>query len=80
MERCAVRTAVATIWTNPNSIREIDQPTLRYPVEIRDWLKNLTYDQRLDLCTSNRAQTQVLFGQEVVKKSERDGLGRSACH
>ncbi|MEY8749572.1 C40 family peptidase [Alkalicoccobacillus gibsonii] len=73
MKRCAVRTAVATIWTDPHSSREIDEPALQYPVHIQDWLSRLTHEQRLDLCTSNRTQTQALFGQEVLKVREENG-------
>ncbi|TSB45462.1 C40 family peptidase [Alkalicoccobacillus porphyridii] len=73
MKRYAVRTSVATIWTDPQSAREIDRPALRYPDAIRDWLNKLTYEERLDLCTANRAQTQALFGQEVVKLREENG-------
>ncbi|MDQ0207797.1 C40 family peptidase [Alkalicoccobacillus murimartini] len=73
MERCAVRTAVATVWTKPESIREVDKLVVGYPDAIQEWLTTLTFEERLDLCTSNRTQTQALFGQEVMKLREVGG-------
>jgi hypothetical protein len=31
-------------------------------VRVREWLEEMTYDQRLCLCTENIIQSQVLFG------------------
>lgn len=61
-----VSTSVANVWTAPKSPREIDHFVTGNPVEIREWLAELDYDLRLQLCTNNLLQSQILFGQEVI--------------
>lgn len=61
---CAVK--VGTIWTEPNSAREIDIPAISNPVLLVEWLEALTYKQRLALCDENRVQTQLLYGEPVL--------------
>ncbi|SEQ08494.1 C40 family peptidase [Piscibacillus halophilus] len=58
--------AVATIWTNPESPREIDADGLSQPVLLQNWYDTLTSKQRSDLCYENRVQSQLLFGEEVI--------------
>ncbi|MCY8443051.1 peptidase, partial [Bacillus spizizenii] len=65
-----VISAVANIWTAPDSPRPSDQAMLRPTVLIRDWLERMTYDERLGLCTDNVIQTQVLFGEKVLVTAE----------
>ncbi|MGM0861326.1 C40 family peptidase [Bacillus atrophaeus] len=67
-----VRSAVANIWTAPASPRKADQPMLGKTVRVREWLEEMTYDQRLCLCTENIIQSQVLFGGEVTVVSEKE--------
>ncbi|MCI3985839.1 C40 family peptidase [Bacillus vallismortis] len=66
-----VISAVANIWTAPDSPRPADQVMLRPTVMIRDWLERMTYDDRLGLCTDNVIQTQVLFGEKVLVTGEQ---------
>jgi gamma-D-glutamyl-L-lysine dipeptidyl-peptidase len=61
---CAV--PVATVWTSPESAREIDEPGIANPVRLTEWLEKLPYEPRLDLCDGNRIQTQLLFGEPVI--------------
>ncbi|MEH6975229.1 MULTISPECIES: C40 family peptidase [unclassified Bacillus (in: firmicutes)] len=65
--------SVATVWTDPDAPRRIDQAMLSRPVHVKEWLDSLTYEKRLELCTANLIQTQVLFGEEVLVLEERDG-------
>ncbi|PON02126.1 peptidase [Bacillus halotolerans] len=67
-----VISAVANIWTAPDTPRPFDQTMLDPTVSIREWLYSMTYDQRLGLCTDNVIQTQVLFGEEVLVTAEQD--------
>ena len=62
----SVRVAVATVWTTNQSIRELDRPAVTDPVRLEEWLLAMNYEERLDLCHSNRIQTQVLFGDQVL--------------
>ncbi|MDX1807347.1 MAG: NlpC/P60 family protein [Paenisporosarcina sp.] len=61
---CSV--AVATVWTTPESVRDIDQPGIENPVQINKWIEALTNKELLDLCDENRVQTQLLFGEPVT--------------
>ncbi|PRP56176.1 NlpC/P60 family protein [Bacillus halotolerans] len=80
-----VISAVANVWTAPDTPRPFDQTMLDQTVSIREWLKSMTYDQRLGLCTDNVIQTQVLFGEEVLVTAEQDEWvsvvvpGQSSC-
>lgn len=65
--------SVANVWTHPEAPRKVDQMMLSKPVRIRAWLDSLPYGARLELCTANLIQTQVLFGEEVLVLEERDG-------
>ncbi|GEL78757.1 C40 family peptidase [Tenuibacillus multivorans] len=58
--------AVSTIWTEPNSPREIDEPGLHEPANIHQWYNALTTDKRRDLCDLNLVQSQLLYGEEVI--------------
>lgn len=61
---CSV--SVATVWTTPESVREIDQPGIDNPVRMNKWIEALTNKDLLDLCNNNRVQTQLLFGEPVI--------------
>jgi gamma-D-glutamyl-L-lysine dipeptidyl-peptidase len=72
-EKAAVNVEVATVWTSPDSARDLDAPALTNPVYIKKWLDSLTHETRLALCDENRIQSQILFGQEVLVLEEREG-------
>lgn len=57
---------VASVWTSPESAREIDAAGTSNPIRLMEWLEKLTYEPRLDLCDSNRIQTQILYGEPVI--------------
>ncbi|PLR81719.1 MULTISPECIES: C40 family peptidase [Bacillus] len=61
-----VNVSVANVWTSYDSARPIDEAVTTNPVDLGSWLNGLTYDTRLELCSSNLLQTQVLFGEEVI--------------
>jgi len=61
---CSV--AVATVWSSPESARELDSAGLESPVRMNKWIEALTYKELLDLCLENRVQTQLLFGEPVL--------------
>lgn len=66
-----VRVAVATVWRAPEAARPVDAKALRAPADVRGWLAAMSLDQRRDL--QGRADTQVLLGDRVLVKAERDG-------
>ena len=61
---CAV--PVATVWTSPESVRDIDQAGITNPVQLTKWLGQLPFEALLDLCNGNRVQTQLLYGEPVI--------------
>ncbi|MFT0802267.1 C40 family peptidase [Bacillus swezeyi] len=65
--------SVANVWTHRGAPRKVDEMMLSQPVRIRSWLDSLSYEDRLELCTENLIQTQVLFGEKVVVLDEKDG-------
>lgn len=70
MYACAV--PVATVWTSPESARELDTEGVSNPLQLNKWLEKLAYEERLDLCNGNRVQTQLLYGEPVIVE-EVDG-------
>ncbi len=65
-EIMTVNVAVATLWTSNQSYRELDRPAISHPVRLEEWLLFMNKAERLDLCESNRIQTQLLFGEQVM--------------
>lgn len=64
---------VATVWTNPESARDIDVDGTTNPTDIDRWIASLTYETNLALCDENRVQTQILYGEPVIITGTRDG-------
>ena len=64
--------AVATVWTTNQSIREQDQPAVTNPVRLEEWLMCMNIEERLDLYKSNRIQSQLLFGDQVLLLKVRE--------
>jgi gamma-D-glutamyl-L-lysine dipeptidyl-peptidase len=69
-----VDVSVATLWTSPAKPRpRIDAPALTNPVNMQQWLDNMSTAQRLALTTHNATQTQALFGTKVYIIGRRPG-------
>ncbi|MFS0750312.1 NlpC/P60 family protein [Oceanobacillus sp. 1P07AA] len=67
-----VNVQVATVWTTPESARDIDKDGLTNPTNINQWYQHLSYNERLALCNENRVQTQALYGEPVIIINELD--------
>src|SRR5690625_7104841 len=63
---------VATVWTEPASAREIDLAGTAAPTDIDQWISGLSYEMNLALCTENREQSQLLFGEPVIVTEKRE--------
>ncbi|MFA1822464.1 NlpC/P60 family protein [Virgibacillus oceani] len=63
---------VATVWTEPASAREIDALGTANPTSIEAWIDSLSYEMNLALCTENRVQSQLLFGEPVLVTKTKD--------
>ncbi|MCM3741981.1 C40 family peptidase [Oceanobacillus luteolus] len=57
---------VATIWTEPESPRLIDELATGNPTDIKRWLEELSKEEKLALISEDRIQTQILYGEAVV--------------
>ncbi|GLI06251.1 gamma-D-glutamyl-L-lysine endopeptidase [Paenibacillus tyrfis] len=69
-KRVRVAVSVATVWTSPDSPCPLDEPALRHPAAITEWLGAMTVKDKLDLYGANRIQTQMLYGTEAVAAEE----------
>ncbi len=68
--RALIDVSVATLWREPRIHRRIDRPSLRNPVAVGRWNRNLrTADQRRWLV--GNVQTQALYGMEVLVRERR---------
>ncbi|GGB62412.1 gamma-D-glutamyl-L-lysine endopeptidase [Lentibacillus populi] len=63
---------VATVWTNPESAREMDRFGTSNPTNMDKWIESLTFEQRVALCDENRVQTQLLYGEMVLISEVQD--------
>lgn len=61
-----VAVQVATVWTNPESARPIDQLVTGDSVDMEKWLRRLSKDEKLALSHDNRIQTQALYGEVAI--------------
>ncbi|APC49730.1 peptidase [Virgibacillus halodenitrificans] len=57
---------VATVWTSPESARDVDTAGVTTPTNIDKWIANLTHEEKLALCDENRVQSQLLYGEPVL--------------
>ncbi|UJL45968.1 C40 family peptidase [Virgibacillus sp. NKC19-16] len=57
---------VATVWTSPESPREVDEPGVSTQADIDQWIHDLTHEESLALCDENLIQSQVLYGEPVL--------------
>ncbi|MBM7838667.1 cell wall-associated NlpC family hydrolase [Alkalihalobacillus xiaoxiensis] len=73
MEEMKVNVPVATLWTSPESPRDVDLAAIQTPTFYEQWLEKLTFEQRLQLCTNNLVQSQVLFNETVLVLREENG-------
>ncbi|WP_067728561.1 C40 family peptidase [Oceanobacillus damuensis] len=63
---------VATVWTNPESVREMDVDGTANPTNIDNWVESLSYEASLALCNENRVQSQILYGEPVLVTEVKD--------
>ncbi|MDW7615802.1 C40 family peptidase [Peribacillus simplex] len=69
-ERIAyVDVAVATLWTEPGLLRDIDAPSASNPVDLNAWIRSMNYEDKLWLV--GNLETQALYGSKVTILEER---------
>lgn len=57
-----VKVAVATLWTSPEQVRDVDGPALAGPTNIPKWISGLTVDEQVGDCVLS----QLLLGERVL--------------
>jgi cell wall-associated NlpC family hydrolase len=62
---------IATVWTDPTAVRDIDAPAVAGDPDVGAWTASMGFDERLDL--HGRILTQALPGEPVLVDGERDG-------
>ncbi|HET7573422.1 MAG TPA: NlpC/P60 family protein [Gaiellaceae bacterium] len=76
-QHATIDVAVATLWKEPAAARPLDAPSLRNPVDLNAWNRNLaTTAARIWL--DDHVQTQALYGQDVTVLAVRGGWARVA--
>lgn len=64
---------VATVWTLPEKVRDLDKDGIGSPADIDRWLNAMDYNAKLSLCNENRVQTQLLYGEQVLVTGLQQG-------
>lgn len=67
---------VATVWTNPDSAREVDAHGTGETVKINKWIETMNEQENHDLTKSGRIQTQLLYGEPVLVEEVVDGWAK----
>ncbi|MBN9734366.1 MULTISPECIES: NlpC/P60 family protein [unclassified Pseudonocardia] len=75
-DRAVVGVSVATVWTSPTSPRTRDRAAVSAPADPAGWLASMTVEDRRELTTASRTQTQVLYGTPVRVLERRTGWAR----
>lgn len=57
---------VATVWTAPEKVRPVDAQGLAKHPNLNNWLQSMSWEDQQDLISSNRIQTQLLYGEPVL--------------
>ncbi|ONI69506.1 hypothetical protein BWI15_23305 [Kribbella sp. ALI-6-A] len=71
MKVVAAKVPVSTVWTSPEAPRDIDAPAVAAVPDVAAWTKSMDTETRLGL--HGRTLTQLLYGEPVIVRSERDG-------
>ncbi|MFL6133461.1 MAG: NlpC/P60 family protein [Nocardioidaceae bacterium] len=66
-----VRVPVCTVWSSPDAPRDVDEAAVRDEPDVAGWAASMGPDLRHGL--HGRTETQLLLGEPVVVRDERDG-------
>ncbi|MFB5663425.1 NlpC/P60 family protein [Alteribacillus sp. HJP-4] len=77
-EKAYVDVSVSTVWVEPDSARDIDEPALGNPVDHDAWTESMTYEEKLWLV--GNLETQALYGMEVSILEEEGDWAKVAVH
>lgn len=66
-----VRVPVCTVWSSPDAPRDVDEAAVRDEPDVAGWAASMGPDLRQGL--HGRTETQLLLGEPVVVRDERDG-------
>lgn len=70
--------AVATLWTEPDIARPIDQPSTTNPVDLWKWTRSMTLDDKLWLV--GNLETQALLGNKVTIDEQKGDWVKVVVH
>ena len=71
MNLAAVRVPVSTLWTSPDAPRDADALAIAQEPDTAAWCEAMDEESRLGL--HGRTLSQLLFGEPVIVRTERDG-------
>lgn len=67
---------VATVWTSPESVREVDAHGTGETVKMNKWIETMNEQENHDLTHSGLIQTQLLYGESVLVDEVADGWAK----
>ena len=68
-KKAYVDVSVATLWTEPGLLRELDAPSASNPVDLNTWINSMNYEDKLWLV--GNLETQALYGSKVTILEEQ---------
>ena len=71
-----VAVSVATLWVQPGDARAVDAPSLAVPADPREWVKDMSVEQKRWLV--GRLETQALLGDKVTVLATKGAWSRVA--
>ncbi len=71
-----VAVSVATLWVQPGGARAVDAPSLAVPADPREWVEDMSVEQKRWLV--GRLETQALLGDKVTVVTTRGSWSRVA--
>jgi cell wall-associated NlpC family hydrolase len=71
MKLAATKVPVSTVWSSPDAPRDIDAAAIDAAPDVTGWARSMDTETRLGL--HGRTLTQLLFGEPVIVRSERNG-------
>lgn len=67
---------VATVWTSPDSVREVDAHGTGQTVKMNKWIETMNEQENHELTHSGLIQTQLLYGEPVLVENVENGWAK----
>ncbi|MTH53742.1 peptidase P60 [Bacillus mangrovi] len=75
-----INVSAATLWTEPDILREVDKPSAQVPADLRKWTSSMTLAEKQQLSGNGMLETQALYGNEVTILERKGAWVKVAVH